>query len=99
MTGKIAFPTPENPKFTFIDLFAGIGGFRLACQNNDGKCVFSSELDLKVQLTYKHNFGDVPYGDITKISETKIPDHDILCAGFPCRIMLIDKLTDFRKKR
>lgn len=72
-------------KFTFIDLFAGIGGFRLAMENNGGKCLFSSEWDKFSQITYNENFGEIPFGDITKIDEKKIPNHDILCAGFPCQ--------------
>jgi DNA (cytosine-5)-methyltransferase 1 len=72
---NVPFPTPENYKFKFIDLFAGIGGFRLAMQNLGGKCVFTSEWDLEAQRTYRANFGEVPFGDITK-EETKkfIPD-------------------------
>lgn len=73
--------------FTFIDLFAGIGGFRMAMQKNGGKCVFSSEWDKFAQETYKANYGERPFGDITK-EETKrhIPKHfDVLCGGFPCQ--------------
>lgn len=81
----IPFPTPKTPKFKFIDLFAGIGGIRLAYQNNGGKCVFSSEWDSFAKKTYEANFGEVPFGDITKISETEIPDHDVLLGGFPCQ--------------
>jgi DNA (cytosine-5)-methyltransferase 1 len=81
----IPFPPPENPKFKFIDLFAGIGGIRLAYQNLGGKCVFTSEWDSFSKKTYEANFGEVPFGDITKISESEIPDHDILLAGFPCQ--------------
>lgn len=87
----IPFPPEENPKFKFIDLFAGIGGFRLALQNLGGKCVFSSEWDANAQKTYQANFGEIPFGDITK-EETKeaIPnDFDILCAGFPCQAFSI----------
>ena len=83
----IPFPQVENPTFTFIDLFAGIGGFRLAMQSNGGRCVFSSEWNEAAQKTYCANYGDTPYGDITK-QETKdlIPNgFDILCAGFPCQ--------------
>lgn len=69
----------------FIDLFAGIGGFRLALQNLDCECVFSSEIDTNAHKTYKANFGELPHGDITKIDAKDIPDHDILCAGFPCQ--------------
>ncbi|MDE6410714.1 MAG: DNA cytosine methyltransferase [Muribaculaceae bacterium] len=85
------FSSIENPSFYFIDLFAGIGGFRLACQNNGGKCVFSSEWDPDAQKTYFHNFGEYPFGDITS-PETKnyIPDNfDLLCAGFPCQAFSI----------
>ena len=81
----IPFPPPKNPSFKFIDLFAGIGGIRLAYQNNGGKCVFSSEWDKFSKQTYEANFGEVPFGDITKISEKDIPDHDILLGGFPCQ--------------
>ncbi len=85
----IPFPEPRNPQFTFIDLFAGVGGFRIAMQNLGGKCVFSSEIDKYEKKTYEHNFGEVPFGDITKIKETDIPEHDILCAGFPCQAFSI----------
>ena len=81
----IPFPTPKNPKFTFIDLFAGIGGIRLAYQKAGGKCVFSSEYDKFAKVTYEANFGEVPFGDITVINEKSIPSHDILLAGFPCQ--------------
>jgi DNA (cytosine-5)-methyltransferase 1 len=86
---EVPFPGPSQgkEKFTFIDLFAGIGGFRLAMQDLGGKCVFSSEWDKLAQQTYRANFGDIPFGDITK-SETKnnIPKtFDVLCAGFPCQ--------------
>lgn len=83
----VVFPTPANPKFTFIDLFAGIGGFRIAMQRNQGECIFSSEWDKMAQKTYYANFGEIPFGDITK-PETKkwIPDKfDIICGGFPCQ--------------
>jgi DNA (cytosine-5)-methyltransferase 1 len=87
----VPFPTPENYKFKFIDLFAGVGGFRLAMQNLGGRCVFTSEWDKDAQKTYRANFGEVPFGDITK-EETKkfIPDgFDVLCAGFPCQAFSI----------
>ncbi|MCC5924788.1 MAG: DNA cytosine methyltransferase [Crocinitomicaceae bacterium] len=87
----VPFPEPEKPKFKFIDLFAGIGGFRIALQSLDGKCVFTSEWDEQAKKTYKANFGEVPFGDITK-EETKkfIPDNfDVLCAGFPCQAFSI----------
>lgn len=81
----IPFPPVKNPVFTFIDLFAGIGGFRIAMQELGGKCVFSSEWDPYAKKTYEANFGEVPYGDIRKIDEKIIPAHNILCAGFPCQ--------------
>ncbi|WP_299678658.1 DNA cytosine methyltransferase [uncultured Tenacibaculum sp.] len=87
----IPFPSPKKPKFKFIDLFAGIGGFRLAFQNLGGKCVFTSEWDKYSQQTYYSNFGEVPFGDITrKRTKDYIPDDfDILCAGFPCQAFSI----------
>lgn len=81
----VPFPPVENPKFSFIDLFAGIGGFRLAFQKQGGKCVFTSEWDKNSQRTYEANFGEVPFGDITQVDETQIPKHDILLGGFPCQ--------------
>lgn len=87
----VPFRPVKMPLFTFIDLFAGIGGFRLAMQNLGGKCVYTSEWDEKAQITYQANFGEVPFGDIRK-EETKsyIPDNfDILCAGFPCQAFSI----------
>ena len=88
---EIPFPAPTKPKFKFIDLFAGIGGFRLAMQNVGGKSVYTSEWDQQAKKTYQANFGEVPFGDITK-EETKkfIPDSfDVLCAGFPCQAFSI----------
>jgi len=77
---------PEfKPKFTFIDLFAGIGGIRLGFQRNGGACVFSSEFERPAQQTYKTNFGEHPFGDITTVASTNIPQHDILLGGFPCQ--------------
>lgn len=90
-TFQVSFPPLENPKFKFIGLFAGIGGFRLALQNLGGKCIFTSECDKKSKRTYKANFGETPFGDITK-EETKsyIPDgFDVLCAGFSCQAFSI----------
>lgn len=83
----VPFPAPEKPKFTFIDLFAGIGGFRIAMQNLGGKCVYSSEFDAKAQKTYLANYGEMPFGDITKEStKSYIPKNfDVLCGGFPCQ--------------
>jgi DNA (cytosine-5)-methyltransferase 1 len=79
------------PKFKFIDLFAGIGGFRIAMQNLGGQCVFTSEWDKEAQKTYRTNFGEVPFGDITKpYIKSYIPkDFDVLCAGFPCQAFSI----------
>lgn len=72
-------------RFKFIDLFAGIGGLRIPFEELGGECVFTSEWDKHAQETYKANFGERPAGDITKISSSDIPDHDILLAGFPCQ--------------
>lgn len=96
------FQAPKNPKFTFIDLFAGIGGFRMAFQNLGGECVFSSEWDEQAKKTYFANYGDVPFGDITKEStKNKIPKgFDILCAGFPCQAFsLAGKRLGFEETR
>lgn len=76
-------------KFKFIDLFAGIGGFRIVMEEIGGECVFSSEIDKHACQTYFENFKDLPSGDITKINEKDIPDHDVLCAGFPCQAFSI----------
>ena len=75
--------------YTFIDLFAGLGGFRLSLESLGARCVYSSEWDEPVRKVYEMNFGDKPYGDITKINEKDIPEHDILCAGFPCQAFSI----------
>ena len=72
-------------KFTFIDLFAGIGGTRIPFEELGGSCVFTSEWDKSAQMVYLANFGEKPHGDITKIESSKIPDHNILLAGFPCQ--------------
>lgn len=82
---SIPYPPPVRPDFRFIDLFAGIGGFRLAFQGAGGKCVFSSEWDIHAQKTYEANYGEVPYGDVRSIDKDAIPAFDILCAGFPCQ--------------
>jgi DNA (cytosine-5)-methyltransferase 1 len=71
--------------FTFIDLFAGIGGMRIAFEKVGGECVFSSEWDKFAQQTYAANFGDTPHGDITQVELTDVPRHDILIGGFPCQ--------------
>ena len=88
--GDIPFPPKANSDFTFIDLFAGIGGFRIALEKLGGKCAFSSEWEPKAKETYYLNYGEVPFGDITKFTQTKkdtetIPNHDMLCGGFPCQ--------------
>lgn len=75
--------------YTFIDLFAGLGGFRLALESLGAKCVYSSEKNEAVKSVYEKNFGNTPSGDITKIDEKTIPNHDILCAGFPCQAFSI----------
>ena len=92
---KPNYPSPQSPDFTFIDLFAGIGGFRIAFQSNNGKCVFTSEWNPYAQKTYEANFGEKPFGDIKKLTDPNmvsdsdldraIPDHDVLTAGFPCQ--------------
>ena len=91
---SIPFPPQTKPKFTFIDLFAGIGGFRIAMEELGGKCVFSSEWEAKAKETYFQNYGEVPFGDITKFTKTSqtkditpehIPSHDMICGGFPCQ--------------
>ena len=83
----VPFPTPQDYSFKFIDLFAGIGGFRISLQNAGGKCIFTSEWDKFSQITYRANFGETPFGDITKEStKTYIPEEfDVLCGGFPCQ--------------
>lgn len=96
------FQASKRPKFTFIDLFAGIGGFRMAFQNLGGKCVFSSEWDEQAKKTYYANYGEVPFGDITKeTTKNKIPKgFDILCAGFPCQAFsLAGKKLGFAETR
>lgn len=89
MTSKALFkflPRPDKgTTFTFVDLCAGIGGMRIAFEGLGGQCVFSSEWDKFCQQTYYENFGDIPDGDITKVPFSRIPNHDILLAGFPCQ--------------
>lgn len=75
--------------YKFIDLFAGLGGFRLALESLGAKCVYSNEWDPHAQKVYADNFGHIPEGDITKVDEKTIPNHDILCAGFPCQAFSI----------
>ncbi|NQU18264.1 MAG: DNA cytosine methyltransferase [Candidatus Saganbacteria bacterium] len=75
----------KKEKFKFIDLFAGIGGIRISFEELGGRCVFSSEWDKHAQQTYASNFGEIPAGDITRVKEDGIPEHNILLAGFPCQ--------------
>ena len=83
---NIPFKADKKKKwFRFIDLFAGIGGIRLPFQEKGGECVFSSEWDKFSKKTYAANYGELPHGDITKISSEDVPDHDVLLAGFPCQ--------------
>ena len=77
--------TKTESEFSFIDLFAGIGGMRIAFEKNGGRCVYSNEWNKYCQQTYFANFGEQPDGDITKVNASDIPDHDILVAGFPCQ--------------
>lgn len=74
-----------SKKIKFIDLFCGIGGFRIALEKNNCECVFSSDIDIYACETYRNNFGDYPLSDITKVKSEDIPDFDVLCGGFPCQ--------------
>lgn len=80
-----ARPVITPSPFTFIDLFAGIGGMRIPFDALGGECVFSSEIDPYCQQVYAANFGERPFGDITSVAPEDVPDHDILLAGFPCQ--------------
>lgn len=96
----VPFPAPLHPQFTFIDLFAGIGGIRIPYDELGGDCLFSSEWDEKACETYFANFGVVPYGDITKIPVEQIPHHDLLLAGFPCQAFsIMGKMLGFADTR
>lgn len=89
-----------NKNFTFIDLFAGIGGMKIPFEELGCECVFSSEWDVDAQETYKANFGKTPEGDIKKIDAKSIPDHDIILAGFPCQAFsIIGKMNGFLDTR
>lgn len=80
-----SFKDANNSKFRYVELFAGIGGFRIALDRMGGHCVFSSEVDRFARANYDANYGDRPAGDITKISEEDVPAHDMLVGGFPCQ--------------
>ena len=75
----------KSNNFTFIDLFCGIGGFHQALSALGGTCVFASDIDADCRKTYERNYGLEPVGDITLVNENDIPDHDVLCGGFPCQ--------------
>lgn len=96
----------HRPRVRFIDLFCGIGGFRLAIEavarktHTDSQCVFSSDIDRDCQKAYAGNFGETPHGDITQIAASEIPDHDILLAGFPCQpFSIIGQMKGFEDTR
>lgn len=96
----IPFAGPEKPDFSFIDLFAGIGGFRIPLQEIGGKCVFSSEFNAHAKRAYELNFGEIPFGDITNLDLEIVPQHDVLCAGFPCQPFSISgKMKGFEDTR
>lgn len=91
--------TTDKP-FKFIDLFAGIGGIRLAMEAVGGECEFSSEIDASCVKTYEANFGDKPHGDITTIAADEVPDHDVLVGGFPCQpFSIIGKQEGFADEK
>jgi DNA (cytosine-5)-methyltransferase 1 len=96
----VPFPPPDDYNFTFIDLFAGIGGFRIPIQSLGGKCIFTSEYNLHAQRAYELNFGEVPFGDITTLDLDTVPKHDLLTAGFPCQPFSISgKMKGFEDTR
>jgi DNA (cytosine-5)-methyltransferase 1 len=96
----VPFPPNKETSFTFIDLFAGIGGFRIPLQWHGGKCIFSSEFNPYAQKVYEANFGEYPFGDITKLPVDIIPEHDVLTAGFPCQPFSISgKMKGFEDTR
>lgn len=97
---RVPFPAPKNHDFTFIDLFAGIGGFRMPLQELGGRCLFSSEFNPHAQRVYTANYGEMPFGDITKIGMDLIPSHDVLTGGFPCQPFSISgKMRGFEDTR
>lgn len=96
----VPFPMPLFASFRYIDLFAGIGGIRLPFHELGGKCVFSSEWDKAAKTAYFNNYGEVPFGDITKIDSSVIPPHDVLLAGFPCQAFsIMGKMKGFDDTR
>lgn len=96
----VPFPSPADHEFTFIDIFAGIGGFRIPLQELNGTCLFSCEFNLYAQRAYELNFGDVPFGDINQLDPKLIPKHDVLTAGFPCQPFSISgKMKGFEDTR
>ncbi|MCX6278797.1 MAG: DNA (cytosine-5-)-methyltransferase [Bacteroidetes bacterium] len=96
----VPFPPPAEYDFTFLDLFAGIGGFRIPMQELKGKCVFTSEFNYQAQRTYEYNFGEAPFGDITALDLDIVPKHDVLTAGFPCQPFSISgKMKGFEDTR
>lgn len=100
MKFDVPFPPPEPYDFTFIDLFAGIGGFRIPLQELKGKCVFTSEFNFHAQRSYEINFGEVPFGDITELDLNIVPKHDVMTAGFPCQPFSISgKMKGFEDTR
>lgn len=104
----VPYPTPRARRFRFIDLFAGIGGFRIALQQLGGRCVLSSEWDRSARLTYARNFGDVPLGDVrritrsggrfrpTRIIDRLVPDCEVITGGFPCQPFSIAGISSRR---
>lgn len=90
----------RNQLRTFIDLFAGVGGFHIAATHAGLRCVYASEIDEPARSVYKSNFGVTPDGDITRIDAADVPDHDLLCAGFPCQpFSIIGKRRGFSDTR
>src|SRR5687768_13523299 len=99
-------PRPVSAPIRFIDLFCGIGGFRLAMEQaaaqagTSARCVFSSDIDKRCRAAYAGNFGEAPHGDITQVPAADVPDHDVLLAGFPCQpFSIIGSLKGFEDTR
>lgn len=93
-------PAKQTGLHTFIDLFCGIGGFHIAGEKLGLKCVYASDIDEEARKAYAHNFGLMPDGDIVKVNAKDIPDHDLLCAGFPCQpFSIIGKRKGFADPR